>query len=127
MLAGTADTIAPAYLEQIPLFERLPMADRQLAIWQGGTHFSSIAVPPGEEPSIALPSILVGPDPQIAHRDLEAISLAFIRAHLMDNPDAHSLLAPSALAALGNATLPIVAIDSASLDRDQTGHETGGE
>ncbi len=119
MLAGTADTIAPAYLEQIPLFERLPMADRQLAIWQGGTHFSSIAVPPGEEPSIALPSILVGPDPQIAHRDLEAISLAFIRAHLMDNPDAHALLAPSALAALGNATLPIVAIDSSSSSGDE--------
>lgn len=114
ILAGTADTIAPAYLEQIPLFERLPMADRQLVLWQGGTHFSSIAVPPGEQPSISLPASLVGPDPRIAHRHLEAISLAFARAHLMDNPDAQALLTPSALTALGNATLPIVAIDSAA-------------
>lgn len=118
ILAGTADTIAPAYLEQIPLFERLPMADRQLALWQGGTHFSSIAVPPGEEPSISLPSILVGPDPQIAHRNLEALALAFTRAHLMNNPEARTLLTPSALAALGNATLPIVAIDASSFSVD---------
>lgn len=118
MLAGTADTIAPAYLEQIPLFERLPMADRQLALWQGGTHFSSIAIPAGEEPSISLPSILVGPDPQIAHRNLEALALTFTRAHLMNNPEAHTLLTPSALAALGNATLPIVAIDGSSFSGD---------
>lgn len=121
MLAGTADTIAPAYLEQIPLFERLPMTDRQLVLWRGGTHFSSIAVPPGDRPSFSLPPSLVGPDPQIAHRHLKAISLAFARAHLMGNPDAQDLLAPNALAALGNTTLPIVAIDSATVDRNSGG------
>jgi hypothetical protein len=39
----------------------------------------------------------------------------------MGNPDAQDLLAPNALAALGNTTLPIVAIDSAAVDRNSGG------
>jgi hypothetical protein len=42
----------------------------------------------------------------------------------MGNPDAQDLLAPNALAALGNTTLPIVAIDSAAVDRNSSGQAT---
>ncbi|MGD1902704.1 MAG: alpha/beta hydrolase [Geitlerinemataceae cyanobacterium] len=116
IVAGSADTVAPAYVEQIGIFDRLPVEDRQLILWQGGTHFSPIAIPPGDTTSVALPASVIGPDPQLAHRDIEAIVTAFAHTHLLDDPGARTLLAPSALNALGSEALPILAIDGTTPD-----------
>jgi len=111
MVAGSADTIAPAIMEAIPTYQWLTTPDRQLVLWEGGTHFSPIAVPPGAAPSVSLPPELVGPDPQLAHQQLQAMTLAFAQQVLLQTPDTQALLTASGLNALSQPSLPIYTID----------------
>jgi predicted dienelactone hydrolase len=84
LIAGGTDTVAPALSEQIQPFTWL-MGEKYLALMQTGTHFSTIAAPNGSTPdpnAIALPPGVIGPNPAIARRYLNALSLAFFQTYL---------------------------------------------
>lgn len=78
ILAGDTDTIAPALSEQVIPFSQIRSPNRYLAVMQGGTHFSSLDETGGAD-SVALPSIVIGPDLPQARRYVKALALAFVR------------------------------------------------
>jgi predicted dienelactone hydrolase len=83
MIAGKADTVAPAIAEQIRPFSWLTTPERYLAVIDRSTHFSMLAE--SKETTgvqLQLPPEVVGPSPRTNQRYLNALSLAFFRTHL---------------------------------------------
>jgi predicted dienelactone hydrolase len=83
MIAGKADTVAPAIAEQIRPFSWLTTSKRYLAVIDRSTHFSMLAA--SKEPGgvqLPLPPEVIGPNPRLNQRYLNALSLAFFRTHL---------------------------------------------
>lgn len=82
LVASGADTVTPALTEQIRPFTWLTTPNRYLLLLQNGTHFSAIDVPPSDRVTVSLPPQVVGPNPAIAHRYLEAVTVAFFGTYL---------------------------------------------
>jgi predicted dienelactone hydrolase len=83
MIAGKADTVAPAIAEQIRPFSWLTTSERYLAVIDRSTHFSLLAdSKENAGVQLPLPPEVVGPSPRINQRYLSALSLAFFRTHL---------------------------------------------
>ncbi len=80
IMAGSADTIAPALPEQILPFTWLTTPDRYLLLMDGATHFSTIGVTGSE--SFDLPPQVIGPVPEVAQEYTKAMSLAFLSLYL---------------------------------------------
>jgi predicted dienelactone hydrolase len=83
MIAGKADTVAPAIAEQIRPFSWLTTPERYLAVIDRGTHFSMLAE--SKEAGgvqLPLPPEVIGPSPRTNQRYLNALSVAFFRTHL---------------------------------------------
>jgi predicted dienelactone hydrolase len=83
MIAGKADTVAPAIAEQIRPFSWLTTPERYLAVIDRSTHFSMLAE--SKEAGgvqLPLPPEVIGPNPRMNQRYLSALSLAFFRTHL---------------------------------------------
>ncbi|XFA73970.1 alpha/beta fold hydrolase [Thermosynechococcaceae cyanobacterium Okahandja] len=99
-VAGSNDTIAPAVSEQIYPFTWLTTPDRYLALIDEATHFSTIGEAQGNEPVMPIPTRLVGATPPRSRAYLRALSLAFLRAHLLEDTTARRWLTPAAAAAL---------------------------
>ena len=80
VIAGSADTVAPALVEQIQPFTWLTSPNKYLVLMQNGTHFSTIDQSPQ---SIFRPSPdVIGPEPALARRYLNGLSLAFMESSL---------------------------------------------
>lgn len=80
VIAGSADTVAPALVEQIQPFTWLTSPNKYLVLMKNGTHFSTIDQSPQ---SIFRPSPdLIGPEPALARRYLNGLSLAFMESYL---------------------------------------------
>lgn len=84
IVAGSADTVAPALFEQVQPFTWLTTTDKYLVQMDPGTHFSVIG---GGElgtgaGALALPPEVIGPNPAIAQRYINALALAFFQTHI---------------------------------------------
>ncbi|MFZ9739707.1 MAG: alpha/beta hydrolase [Prochlorotrichaceae cyanobacterium] len=86
IVASGDDIIAPAGPEQLYPFTWLGQHPRHLAVLAKGTHFSTISLAETQSGVFPLPSSLLGPDPAIAHRYLQGLSVAFFRTYLQQNP-----------------------------------------
>ena len=84
IVAGSADTVAPALLEQIQPFTWLTTPDKYLVLIDGGTHFSTIAEPPNA--TIPVPDSVIGLAPALARRYICALSVAFCQTYVADQP-----------------------------------------
>lgn len=84
IMAGAADTVAPALPEQIEPFTWLQTPDRYLTLVNEANHFSVIE-PPETDQSIPVPIDLLGTSPEIAQEYLQKLSLAFFQRHLLGN------------------------------------------
>jgi predicted dienelactone hydrolase len=119
LVSSSADTIAPALLEQIRPFTWLKTPDRYLALLQGGTHFSTIDVPHSNDGAgnptgeiVQLPSQVVGPDPALAHTYLRVLSLAFFGNYIAQD-DAYQLyLNPAYAHRISEDPMPIRLVQS---------------
>ncbi|MGB3297288.1 MAG: alpha/beta hydrolase [Phormidesmis sp.] len=80
VVAGSADTVAPALPEQIIPFTWLTTRDRYLLLMEGATHFSTIGSTGGE--TFGLPPEVIGPVPDVAQAYMESMSLAFLSFYL---------------------------------------------
>ncbi|MEO0409967.1 MAG: alpha/beta fold hydrolase, partial [Cyanobacteria bacterium P01_A01_bin.135] len=85
IMAGSADFVAPPLAEQFIPFTWLETEARYLVLLRNGTHFSTIG-DNSDGAMIALPPELMGPEPDLAKRYAEALSLAFFDAHLRQQP-----------------------------------------
>ncbi|MBF2051237.1 MAG: alpha/beta hydrolase [Elainella sp. C42_A2020_010] len=116
LMSGSADTIAPALIEQIRPFTWLATPNKYLVLLQGGTHFSTIDVPnPTAADVIPLPSEIIGPDPKVAQAYLKALSVAFFQTHLAQNPDYRFYLGATYAQSISNQVLPISLVQSLTL------------
>ena len=85
VVAGVADTVAPALPEQIRAFTWLQTPDRYLVLINQATHFSVIGADPTADASIPLPLSVIGARPDLAQRYLEVLSLGFFQWHLQQD------------------------------------------
>ncbi|MGB0564455.1 MAG: alpha/beta hydrolase, partial [Spirulinaceae cyanobacterium] len=103
-VAGGADTVTPALPEQLQPFTRFSTPNKYLALLSKGTHFSALAATEGD---IALPEAVLGPDPQITHAYLRALSLGFFGTAIGDRPDLRPYLSPSYGGQISDARNPL--------------------
>lgn len=112
MVAGGADTVTPVLAEQLRPFSWLSTPNRYLLLMTNGTHFSSIDVPAHEKVAVDLPPELVGPDPEIAHRYLNAMAIAFFQVYLSNQSRFRPLLSAAYVEALSQPAMPLSLVRS---------------
>jgi predicted dienelactone hydrolase len=82
ILAGSADTVAPALFEQVQPFTWLTTNEKYLVQLIPGTHFSVIGEGEMGSDAVALPPEVIGPSPKTAQRYTKALSLAFFQTYI---------------------------------------------
>ena len=105
MMAGSADTIAPALPEQVLPFTWLTDIDRYLLVMEGGTHFSTLGTS-GRE-TFDLPPQIIGPNPQIAQRYTQMMSLAFLSTYLYGDRRYQPVLSSAFTTRISDPDLPL--------------------
>lgn len=103
IVAGTADTVAPAYPEQIIPFSWLTNENKYLVLMNGGTHFSTIAESP--DSTIPVPSQVIGPSPNLARNYTEYLSLAMFKNYVANNSSYRRYLSNNYINSLGQNRL----------------------
>ncbi|MGB3311676.1 MAG: alpha/beta hydrolase [Nodosilinea sp.] len=101
MVAGTADTIAPAFPEQIMPFTWLTTPDRYLLLISKGTHFSAIGdITTGDQP-LPIPPEIIGLRPELVWTYMQVLGLAYFKLTLEGDQRFQPALQPAFAAALG--------------------------
>lgn len=86
LVAGIADTVAPALPEQITPFTGLAIAPKYLATLDRGTHFSFLNDTQSTDNPFDIPDEVVGPNPALARRYISALSVAFFQTYVAKQP-----------------------------------------
>ncbi len=110
MIAGSADTVAPALPEQIVPFTWLPQKDQYLLLIDGATHFSTIGVTGSE--TFGFPPEIIGPTPEIAQRYTQVMSLAFLSSYLNRDSRYQPILSSAFTTRLSRPEMPLSFISS---------------
>lgn len=110
MMAGSADTVAPALPEQVIPFTWLTDIDRYLLVMEGGTHFSTLGTS-GRE-TFDLPAQVIGPDPAIAQRYTQKMSLAFLGLYLSGDERYRPVLSSAFTTRIGEPEMPLSFVTS---------------
>ncbi|BAU11210.1 putative dienelactone hydrolase [Leptolyngbya sp. NIES-3755] len=119
IVAGNADTVAPALPEQIQPFTWLQTRDRYLAVIERGTHFS--ALQEGDAEGVPVPPEVIGPSPTLARRYVNALSLAFFQTHIANRSNYRPFLSATYARDISQNPLPLSLIQSltvAQLNQD---------
>ncbi|WP_058995963.1 alpha/beta hydrolase [Leptolyngbya sp. NIES-2104] len=119
IMAGNADTVAPALPEQIQPFTWLQTPDRYLAVIDRGTHFSTLEE--GDAEGVPVPPEVIGPAPNLARRYTNALSLAFFQTYIANRSEYRPFLSSTYARALSQNPLPLSLIQSltvAQLNQD---------
>ncbi|MEG3893653.1 alpha/beta hydrolase [Microcoleus sp. Z1_A1] len=103
LIAGSADTVAPALLEQIQPFTWLTSPNKYLVLMNNGTHFSTIEESP--QSLFLPPPQAIGPEPALARRYLSGLSLAFMESYLNNKSNFRPYLEPSYALSISRDTL----------------------
>ena len=92
VIAGSSDTVAPALLEQFQPFTWLTSPNKYLVMMKNGTHFSTIDQSP--QSVFRPPTAAIGPEPALARRYLNGLSLAFMESYLNNKSKFRPYLEP---------------------------------
>ncbi|MEG4073603.1 alpha/beta hydrolase [Microcoleus sp. Pol14C2] len=103
LIAGSADTVAPALLEQIQPFTWLTSPNKYLVLMNNGTHFSTIEDSP--QSLFLPPPEVIGPEPALARRYLSGLTLAFMESYLNNKSNFRPYLEPSYALSISRDTL----------------------
>jgi len=107
IVAGSADTIAPALPEQIQPFTWLTTQNKYLALINGGTHFSTIGGSPNDPGAIPVPEQAVGPSPVLARRYINVLNLAFFQTYVAQQPSYQPYLSANYVNTISREPLPL--------------------
>lgn len=117
IVSSSADTIAPPLSEQILPFTWLTTPNKYLVLLQGGTHFSTIGeTAPGTD-AFVIPPQVIGPDPKIARRYMNALSVAFFQTYVAGKPQYSPYLSASYAQAISQTTLGLSLVQSLPADQ----------
>jgi predicted dienelactone hydrolase len=116
VVAGTADTIAPAFPEQIVPFTWLTTPNRHLLLINQGTHFSTIGdVAQGEQP-VPIPPDIIGPRPELVWAYMQVLGLAYFKLTLEGDRRFEPALSAAFAIALSQAPYPLSLITTVTTD-----------
>jgi predicted dienelactone hydrolase len=115
IVAGNADTIAPALPEQIQPFTWLQTNDRYLAVIEQGTHFSALGQ--ANDEGIPVPPEVIGPNPAIARRYINALSLAFFRTYVNNQTSYRPYISATYARALSQDPLRLSLVQSFTISQ----------
>ncbi|MBE9126870.1 MULTISPECIES: alpha/beta hydrolase [unclassified Coleofasciculus] len=130
LVAGSNDTVAPALPEQIRPFTWLTTPEKYLVLLNKGTHFSALAPSPDD---IALPAPVLGPDPQIAFNYMQALSVAFFKTYIAEQPEYQPYLNAGYAEYLSQDPMPLSLVESlmpkqlVETSRNEQGNNERGE
>lgn len=114
IVSGGGDTVAPALSEQILPFTWLATAEKYLAVIEGGTHFSTIGeTDPTRNPFI-LPPQVIGPNPAIARRYMNVLSVAFCQTYVAKVPNYRPYLSAAYAQTISQPPLNLSLVQSLS-------------
>jgi predicted dienelactone hydrolase len=114
IIGGTADTVAPALLEQILPFTWLQTPDKYLMLLEGGTHFSTIDAPTAasQNNQVELPPEVIGPNPKLAYLYLKAIGVAFFKTYVGEDSQYRTFLSAGYVSSISQKTFPTALVRS---------------
>ncbi|MBV6621407.1 MAG: alpha/beta hydrolase [Rivularia sp. (in: Bacteria)] len=115
IVAGTADTVAPAYPEQIIPFTWLTNPNKYLVLMNGGTHFSVIAESP--DSPIPVPSQVIGPSPNLARAYTNFLALAMFKTYVTNNSNYQAYLNANYINSLGQGSLFLRVVNELSNEK----------
>ncbi|KYC41024.1 hypothetical protein WA1_23150 [Scytonema hofmannii PCC 7110] len=110
IVSSSADTIAPALLEQIQPFSWLTTPNKYLVLINGGTHFSAIAESPNA--AIPVPTEVTGPSPVLARSYVQALSVPFFLTYVIDRASYRRYLSADYVNAISQKPLPLSLVTS---------------
>jgi predicted dienelactone hydrolase len=110
IISSSADTIAPALLEQIRPFTWLTTSNKYLVLINGGTHFSAIAESPNA--AIPVPTEVTGPSPSLARSYVQALSVPFFKTYVVEQPRYRPYLSADYVNTISQTALPLSLIKS---------------
>jgi predicted dienelactone hydrolase len=109
LVAGSDDTVAPALPEQIQPFTWLTTLDKYLVLLKDGTHFSTLEESTG---GIPVPPDAIGPGPDVAQEYMKALSLAFFKTYIVNDPSYQVYLNASYAQYISKYPLPLSLVQS---------------
>lgn len=114
IISSTADTVAPALLEQILPFTWLQTPNKYLMLLEGGTHFSTLDAPDAasQNNQLELPTELLGPDPRFAYLYLEAIGVAFFKTYVAEDLQYRTFLSAGYVSSISQKSFPTTFVRS---------------
>lgn len=113
IVASGTDTVAPALFEQIQPFTWLTTPNKYLALINRATHFSTI----GESPNavVPVPEQVIGPNPALARRYVNALSLPFFQTYVANEPSYLRYLSANYANVISREPLPLSLVQSLTL------------
>ncbi|AUT03980.1 dienelactone hydrolase [Nostoc sp. CENA543] len=115
-IAGTQDIFAPPLPEQIRPFTKLPNPNKYLFLIENGTHFTFIGESPQESNVLPVPNGLLGPERNTAYSYLNALSVAFLEANLLNRAEYGSYLQPAYAQYISQPPLNLSLLQSLTTD-----------
>jgi len=115
IVAGSKDTIAPSFPEQILPFVWLTHSpEKYLVLQEGGTHFSTLQ---SGEDDLALPSLVIGEDPDLARLYILELGLAFFQTYVAQNPEYKPYLTPAYIQSISQEPMPMSLVTQLELEQ----------
>lgn len=112
IVTGNADTVAPALPEQFRPFTWLNTPNRYLVLMDQGTHFSTLGNSDSDAESIPFPPQVIGPNPAIARRYINALSLAFFQTYIANREIYRNYLSAAYARSISQDTLELSLVRS---------------
>jgi predicted dienelactone hydrolase len=94
MISGVEDSFTPAVPAQTIPFTWLTTPAKHLVVMSCSTHFSCLGGGKGGG-VLPVPEQLMGPDPELAHPAVKAVSVAFFKLYLTQQMDYQPYLTPA--------------------------------
>lgn len=120
IVSGSADTVAPSLPEQIQPFTWLTTPNKYLALITSRTHFSTIAESPQTpQGGIPVPPQVIGPNPALAQRYVQALSVAFFQTYVAQQPSYLRYLSAGYVSTLSKEPLPLSLVQTLKSTKPQ--------
>jgi predicted dienelactone hydrolase len=117
VVAGSQDIFAPPVPEQIRPFTWLPNPKKDLVLIENATHFTFIGDSPRGNNVLPVPSGLLGPERTAAYSYLNALSVAFLSANLLNRPEYRAYLQPYYTQSISQPPLNLSILQSLSSEQ----------
>ncbi len=119
MFVGSSnDYFTPIVSEQIYPFMWLTTAAKYLVVLENGTHFSFLEQP-SQQSVLPVPANLIGPNTQLSRSYLQALSTAFFKTHLANQPQYQSYLTGTYVNEIAQEPFKLSLIKSLTMDQLQ--------